>query len=143
MAERKPVKEQVKEHPVIATIAALGILAGGVNVTTVVQAVRTWDNLATKAHVAGQIAEAEARIDGRLTQHASEADRRFDHMEDGQNRIRAFVEIVPELKDLLTLRCMGTPNLDVTIDRLKDEYEGLTGENYREPTCDRLLARAF
>lgn len=123
---------KLKEHPVLSIVAVLSLIGGGGSLFTFANIVRTYDNIADKPWVTEQIAI-----------HARMADSRLDSIEDGQDRIRAFVEIVPELKSLLTLQCMGTPNLDATIARLEREYKELTGEDYDEPGCERLMARAL
>ena len=79
-------------------------------------------------------------VDNRLTEHEAVAELELTSVADELKRIRAYTEVVPELRDLLKLRCMGTQNLDTTIDRLKREFRELTGEDYIEPSCERLLA---
>lgn len=112
----------------LTTVAAAIAIMSGVNITSVVQTVRTVDSIATKDYVALQ-----------LSDHKQEEDKRILAVETGLDRIRAFTEIVPQLKDLLTLRCMGTPNLNATIDSLERQYFDLTKEPYREPPCERLV----
>ena len=111
-------------------IAALITVMSGVNVTTVFQGISAIENLASKQDVAQAIAI-----------HATEENLRIADLDEELKRIRAFTEIVPQLKDLLTLRCMGTRGLDATIDTLKREYRELTQEEYRDPPCEQLLAQ--
>ena len=111
-------------------IAALITVMSGVNVTTVFQGINAIESLATKDFVGSAIAV-----------HAAEENERIAGLTEELKRIRAFTEIVPQLKDLLTLRCMGTPSLDATIDTLKREYRELTQEEYRDPPCEQLLAQ--
>lgn len=112
----------------ISGMTAFVAIMSGVNVTSVVQTFRTIDSIATKDYVTLQLAD-----------HKQVEDKRIIAVETGLDRIRAFTEIVPQLKDLLTLRCMGTPNLNATIDSLERQYFDLTKEVYREPSCDRLV----
>jgi len=117
---------------VIALAGAAAVVFGGVNIGTVVQAVRTIDSMATKEYVVEMLEE-----------HVAEAELSMTGLSDELKRIRAFTEVVPELRNLLTLQCMGTPNLGPSIDRLKREFARLTSEQFEEPPCEQLLARAI
>ena len=55
------------------------------------------------------------------------------------DRLQAKIDLEPELRSLIGLRCMGTRNVNVTIDRLKRDYRRRTGEDYIEPDCARLV----
>ena len=107
----------------------LAVLAGGGNIAAVLNGIRIIDNLATKDYVIQTVQN-----------HANQAQATLDSLADELRRVRAYTEVVPELRNLLALRCMGTPNLDTTIDRLEREFLNLTGSRYQEPPCEQLLA---
>jgi hypothetical protein len=56
-------------------------------------------------------------------------------------RMEAKIDLEPELRSLITLRCMGQSGVNVTIDRLKREYRTRSGVDYQEPDCERLTVR--
>lgn len=125
---RAAFSRHIKEHPVLSSLAGVIAVLSGVNISTVVGTVRAIDSVATKDYV-----------DTALGAYVADENKRIAAVENGMARIQAFTEIVPQLKDLLTLRCMGTPNLNATIDSLERQYQELTKEAYREPPCDRLV----
>jgi TolA-binding protein len=120
------ITEHAKENPVLAIAA---VVLTSVNVGTVVTAVRWYDSLATKDDVAQSVA-----------QHERVESNRIAGVESTLDRVRAFTEIVPQLREMLTLRCMGTRTVQFTIDDLERRYEELTKERFREPPCEQLLA---
>lgn len=122
-------KDNIKEHPVISAIIGLAMLMSGANVTSVISFVRYVDNLPDKTYVTQQVDAKDKQWNDK-----------FESIEKNVDRIRAFTEVVPELKNLITLECMGSDGLRPTINRLKNEYRALTGEAYVEPECDRLVA---
>lgn len=134
--------DQIRENKVISVAIAAMTILGAVNVTSVVSTVRYVDNLATKDNVSGAVATERKIAASDLADYARIAEGRFAGLEDKIDRVRAFTEVVPELRNLLSLKCMGTQGLDATIDRLKREYAILTGESYIEPPCERLIATA-
>ena len=133
------VPQKVKENPLLSVAVGIVALLSSVNIATVAKNLSYFDALADKAHVADAIAAERKQASAELAQQVQIAQDRFGQLDTKLNRVRAFTEIVPELKNLLTLRCMGTDGLDYAIARLKDEYKALTGENYVEPACDRLV----
>ncbi len=133
-------RRQIKENPVITTAVAVMTLLAGVNVTTVAQNMKYFGSLATEDYVGGMLAVERRTASDELAEHAAQEDKRSASIEKGMNRIRAFTEIVPQLKQLLTLRCMGTRGLDDVIARLEEDYRNLTGETFAEQSCERLLA---
>jgi hypothetical protein len=135
-----PIVDHVKANPVTSVAILILTVLGAVNVTTVVQTVRFVDGLATKQDVSAAALAERNYAASELESHTAQATENFDGIKDELKRVRAFTEIVPELRDLLKLKCMGTPNLDITIDRLKREYRELTKETFIEPPCARLLA---
>jgi hypothetical protein len=132
--------EQIKENPVIAGAVAVMTVLSGINVTTVVQGVRYFDSLASKEYVSGMLATERKIATDELADRTVQSDKKFQNIETKIDRVRAFTEIVPQLRNLLTLRCMGTRGLDDVIWRLEDEYRDLTGETFAEQSCERLLA---
>lgn len=129
MGERtNRLRSQVKEHPVLVGTGLLVTLLSGVNVTSVVATIDTVGGLASKEYVAAQ-----------LGAHAADESRRLSEVEKGLDRIRAFTEFAPQIRDLITLRCMGVPNLDTPIATLEREFAALAGEPFREPPCERLV----
>jgi len=127
------LKDSLKEHPVISSIAAIMVLLSAGNATTVIQTFRFVDSVATKEYVAAYVAQTvDTRVKG--------VEGKIDVLGTDLGRVRAFTEVVPELRNLLTLKCMGSSGLDSTIARLKREYRALASEDYQEPPCERLLA---
>jgi hypothetical protein len=125
---------------VIAGAVAVMAVLSGINVTTVVQGVRYFDSLASKEYVSGMLATERKIAADELADRTVQSDKKFQNIETKIDRVRAFTEIVPQLRNLLTLRCMGTRGLDDVIVRLEDEYRDLTGETFAEQSCERLLA---
>jgi hypothetical protein len=125
---------------VIAGAVAVMAVLSGINVTTVVQGVRYFDSLASKEYVSGMLATERKIAADELADRTVQSDKKFQNIETKIDRVRAFTEIVPQLRQLLTLRCMGTRGLDDVIGRLEDEYRVLTGETFAEQSCERLLA---
>jgi hypothetical protein len=134
------IQEQIKENPMIAGAIAVMTVFTGINVTTVVQGVRYFDSLASKEYVSGMLATERKIAADELADRTVQSDKKFQNIETKIDRVRAFTEIVPQLRNLLTLRCMGTRGLDDIIVRLEDEYRDLTGETFAEQSCERLLA---
>lgn len=120
--------KHVRENPMLAGVGALMVLLSSGNVATLYTNLHELASVATEDYVTQQISAHEARENIRFKVADSKVD-----------RIQAFTEIVPQLKDLLTLRCMGTRNLDATIEKLEEEFKTLAGEPYREPPCERLV----
>lgn len=124
---------------IAGAVAVMAVLSG-INVTTVVQGVRYFDSLASKEYVSGMLATERKIAADELADRTVQSDKKFQNIETKIDRVRAFTEIVPQLRNLLTLRCMGTRGLDDIIARLEDEYRDLTGETFAEQSCERLLA---
>jgi len=55
------------------------------------------------------------------------------------SRLEAKLDIEPELRSLIALRCMGQFGVNSTITRLKRDYRFRTGDDYQEPDCERLV----
>lgn len=133
---------KITERPIMS----LAILAlSGVSLTTVsafVDAVRTFDSLATEQYVTAAAHAAADEVRGELLAHIAAQESVTAGVLDELQKIDANTRVVPELKNLLRLDCMGTTGLDASIDRLLAEYQALAGEPFpldRWP-CERLLA---
>lgn len=113
----------------ISVAVGLITVMSGVNVGSVISVVNYVDSVATKEYVTQQVSASEQRTDAKVAEIGKSVD-----------RVQAFTEVVPELRNLLGLKCMGAVGLDPTIDRLKVEYRRLTQENYVEPPCERLVS---
>lgn len=110
-------------------LAAAAVLLTSVNIGTVVAAVHWYDSLATKDNVAESIALHERVESSRIA-----------GVENTLDRVRAFTEIVPQLREMLTLRCMNVRAVQATIDDLERRYRDLTREDFKEPPCEQLMA---
>jgi hypothetical protein len=65
---------------------------------------------------------------------------KVEQANDKLDRVIAYTEIVPELKVQLRLRCMGSTEVQATINRLQGDFFELMGRYYEEPTCEELLS---
>ena len=128
---------------VVSLIATMVVALGGA--TTYL--INTWTSYGwvTKGEFALTVKEDGNRYLGRaeyLTDKVARDtrnDKQDEQIENGRktaNEILAFVKIVPQLKTLIKIRCMGNRGVQPTIDSLKQQFRDLTGQAYEEPSCN-------
>jgi hypothetical protein len=88
--------------------------------------------------VSKRITEVETETNTKIDALQTAFNERNAALELRISRMEAKTDLEPELRSLITLRCMGQNRLEFTINRLKREYLNRTGRDYEEPNCSRL-----
>jgi hypothetical protein len=148
-------KEGPPHLSVKRVLAMLSLIAGtvvtlGAAVTWGVNAYTEWGWVTRKEYIATEKTDGEqyeARADYLFDRKVRDerTDRQDAQIQAAQStasEILAYVKVVPQIKVLIKIRCMGNPDVQNTIEGLKDQYFALTKQRYVEPKCDDPEIRA-
>lgn len=133
----------------VSLIAAAVVGLGG----SVTWAVNTWTDFGwvTKSAYQESLETGSIALQGHLVQFETQRleylsiEDRVETLEAAGDelgdRLKGYTQIAQTLRDLFRAQCMGATNLGAQIDAVMAEYQQLTGDAYRVPTCEELNVR--